>query len=120
MRKDNILAYRATNGKETFIGNASEICKLTGVPNCNLSGYCNCKRHLSNDWTITKIGLYMRIYKVIDKNNEIVFEGFREEVAKYLDIADYSVIKAANRPRYVRWKYLIKSGDMKLVEMEGL
>lgn len=115
--RNNMIAYRITKENESYIGTAADLISMLNISSsqiCQASLISGC----AFGWKIERLGMYKKVYKVY-KDNELVFKGYVEDVAKKLFMSEMRVVQLANHDVLADRQYSIKyDGDIDLVEMK--
>lgn len=114
--RNNLLAYKITKDNMCYIGSTKDIASIMKCGQSNIS-IASLNGGTVDGWKIERLGLYKKVFKVF-QNQEFVFTGYIEDVAKKLFMTEKRVIQLCNRNIIADGQYMIKyDGDVDLVEM---
>lgn len=114
--RNNLIAYKITKGDECYIGSSSDVAHIMKTNSAAIS-MNSLNGGTIHGWKIERLGLYKKVFNVY-KDQELVFKGYVEDVAKKLFMTEMRVIQLTNHNVIADKQWMIKyDGDVDLVEM---
>lgn len=114
---DNRLIYQAKKEDDTYTGTNTEVANYIGTRADNLSTLCK-RGYLVNGYKLDIIGVYKKIYNVIDdKTNEVIFSGTIDECANHFYLTESRIRGAAVDRSKILHQYRVVLKEVKLFKI---